>query len=116
MSSKTMELPVKGSPDGRELFHRNGDATMAIAVETEPTFNPGNREVLFRGTYYSSSFQQMTYTEWDMSPDDKRFLMIEKPGTTGGESTAEESASAGPRKINIVLNWDVELKQRVPVD
>jgi hypothetical protein len=25
------------------------------------------------------------------------------------------SAAAGPRKINIVLNWFEELKQRVPV-
>ena len=26
------------SPDGRELFYRNGDATMAVRVETEPDF------------------------------------------------------------------------------
>jgi serine/threonine protein kinase len=104
------------SPDGRELFYRSGDATVAVTVETEPTFNPGNPEVLFRGPYYSPGSEQLTFTQWDISPDGKQFLMIKEPGTTGGESTAEESASTGPRKINIVLNWDEELKQRVPVD
>ncbi len=104
------------SPDGRELFYRSGDTTMAVAVETEPTFNPGNPEVLFRGTYYSPSTQQMTFTLWDISPDGKRFLMVKEPGTMGGESTIEESASAGPRKIIVVTNWFEELKQRVPVD
>jgi hypothetical protein len=32
-----------------------------------------------------------------------------------GASSEGESISAGPRKINIVLNWFEELKQRVPV-
>jgi len=42
-----------------------------------------------------------------VSPDGKRFLMMKLPGAT---------PSAGePRKINIVLNWLEELKQRVPV-
>jgi len=43
----------------------------------------------------------------DISPDGKRFLMIKE--TASGESAAES-----PRKINVVLNWFEELKQRVP--
>jgi serine/threonine-protein kinase len=104
------------SADGRELLYRSGDATVAVTVETEPTFNPGNPEDLFRGTYYPVSIEQVTFTPWDISPDGERFIMIKEPETTGGESTAAESESVGPRKINIVLHWDVELKQRVPVD
>jgi hypothetical protein len=34
--------------------------------------------------------------------------MMKMPG-------ADASAGSGPRKINIVLNWTEELKQRVPV-
>ena len=45
---------------------------------------------------------------WDISPDGKRFLMMKEPAATA-------SAGGGPRKINIVLNWFEELKQRVPV-
>jgi len=50
-------------------------------------------------------------SNWDIHPDGKRFLMIKPPAAAGSEST-----SAGPRKINIVLNWFEELKDRVPVD
>ena len=82
------------SSDSRELFYRSGDATMAVRVETDPEFKPGKPIVLFRGTY--SDY-------WDISPDGKRFLMMKK-------ITAE-----APRKINIVVNWFEELKQRVPV-
>ena len=37
----------------------------------------------------------------------------EVPDDKGADGPA--SAAAGPRKINIVLNWFEELKQRVPV-
>jgi serine/threonine protein kinase len=94
------------SPDGRELFYLTGtttsDAAMRVAVETQPTFKSGKPEVLFRGTYvgfYPSDFP------WDIHPDGKRFLMMKEAGAA--------SAEGGPRKINIVLNWFEELKQRV---
>ena len=40
------------SPDGRELFYRNGDSVMAVAVQTEPTFKAGKPKLLFRGAYF----------------------------------------------------------------
>jgi hypothetical protein len=46
-----------------------------------------------------------------MHPDGKRFLMIKLP-----PGTEEVTTPSGPRKITIVMNWDEELKQRVPVD
>ncbi len=95
------------SPGGRELFYRNGDATMAVEVETEPTFKPGKPKVLFKGNYFSAP-AYCSSTLWDISPDGKRFLMIKPPSSAS-------LASEGPRKINIVLNWFEELKQRVPV-
>jgi serine/threonine-protein kinase len=88
------------SPDGCELFYRNGDSVMAVAVETEPTFKPGKTEALFQGKYTSQ--------EWDISPDGKRFLMVK-------EIRSNASEGGGPRKINVVLNWTEELKQRVPL-
>ena len=104
------------SPDGQELFYRSNDTIMTVAVETEPTFNPGNPEVLFRGTYFSSSVLQIKVTPWDISPDGKRFLMIKQQTTTDEESATGDVSALVFRKINIVLNWDQELKQRVPVD
>jgi hypothetical protein len=95
------------SPDGRELFYISGDAAMAVSVKTEPNFNiVGTPQVLFRGTYVSSSPSDGTL--WDISPDGKRFLMIKPSGLS-------ESAGRGLRKINVIVNWIEELKQRVPL-
>jgi serine/threonine protein kinase len=95
------------SPNGRELFYlTNENAVMATPVETEANFSPGTPKVLFQSVYAAAN--NTSGTPWDISPDGKRFLMIKEPGTVtpGGE---------GLRKINIVLNWFEELKQRVPV-
>ncbi len=65
---------------------------MAVAVQTEPTFTPGKAETLFQGKYMPS---------WDIAPDGKRFMMI-------------KAGAAESDRINIVINWFEELKQRVP--
>ena len=97
-------ISPRWSPDGRELFYRSGDAAMAVPVDTEPIFKPGKPVALFRGTYAGSGgTTESTY--WDISPDGKRFLMVKNTALTG---------TNGPRKINVVLNWLEELKQRVP--
>ena len=88
------------APDGRELFYRNGDSVMAIAVPTETTFILGKTEALFQGKYDDT---------WAISHDGKRFMMIKPYASTGAAATA-----AGPRKIILVANWFEELKQRVP--
>jgi eukaryotic-like serine/threonine-protein kinase len=101
------------SRDGRELFYHSGDAAIAVAVKMEPAFSLETPKILFRASYVfvSSSNQFLSspfFYPWDISPDGKRFLMIKPPGVAA-------SAEEGPRKINIVLNWFEELKQRVPV-
>jgi len=85
------------SPDGRELFYRCGDEAMAVRIETKPVFKAEKPTVLFRRTYYGKPL-----TLWDIHPVDKRFLIV------------KEVAAEAPRKINIVMNWTEELKQRVP--
>jgi serine/threonine protein kinase/WD40 repeat protein len=96
------------APDGRELFYNSGDATMAVPVETDPQFKYGTPTVLFRGTTGKiigpTSISMTDYTYWDISPDGKRFLML------------KDDPAEAPRKINIVLNWLDELKQRVPME
>ncbi len=98
------------SKDGKELFYRNGDAVMVVSVKTAPTFSLETSRTLFRGTYVGNVFMvgNPDFVTWDVSPDGKRFLMMKEQGTAA-------SGSSGPRKINIVLNWLDELKQRVPV-
>ena len=95
------------SPDGRELFYLSDDNTvMAVAVETKPALRLGTPKMLFRSTYMGLTMESAT--PWDIHPDGKRFLMIKLPGAT-------TSGGGGPHKINVVLNWTEELKQRVPV-
>ncbi|MBN1571305.1 MAG: serine/threonine-protein kinase [Acidobacteria bacterium] len=95
------------SRDGQELFYRNGNAAIAVAVKTEPSFDiVGTPQPLFRGAYLSQPRRLVNAALqpylWDVSPDGKRFLMMKEAGTTAST------------RINIVLNWFEELKQRVP--
>jgi dipeptidyl aminopeptidase/acylaminoacyl peptidase len=97
------------SRDGRELFYRSGNAFMAVWVKTGPTFSLETPRMMFRGTY--AFFPTIpNVSNWEISPDGKRFLMIKSSASSGSASEAPE-----PRKITIVLNWFEELKQRVRV-
>ena len=93
------------SPNSRELFYLSSDSVMAVTVQTEPTFSLGTPKTLFRLTYIAGSTSGGM--PWDISPDGKRFLMMKEAGSTSKPAEA-------PRKINIVVNWTEELKQRVP--
>jgi serine/threonine protein kinase len=88
------------SPDETELFYRNGGAVMAVQVQSSPEFILGMPTQLFRGPYVSG---------WDISPVSRRFLMIK-------EANGVQPAGSGPRKINIVVNWLEELKERRPAE
>jgi len=98
------------SPDGRELFYRSGDATMAVEVKTDPTFKRENPKTLFRGTYVSVNVIKNVSTSWDIHPDGKKFLMIKPPAST----SATPTGVAPQPKIIVVVNWFEELKARVP--
>lgn len=93
--------PVWG-PTGRELFYRNGDAMMAVSVETEPTFTRGNPEILFEGRYYRPAIRS-----YDLAPDGQRFVMIE---------AAQSGDPVSGLQLVITLNWHQELLERVPID
>ena len=93
------------SRHSRELFYRNADSVMAVAAEDEPTFRLHKPVRLFQGAYVEWNAAAELHP-WDIHPDGKRFLMMK-------EATPE--AAQSPRRINIVLNWLEELKQRVPV-
>jgi eukaryotic-like serine/threonine-protein kinase len=90
------------NPNGRELFYRSGDKMMAVDVTTQPGFAAGRPRMLFEHSYVPTPG---TNSNYDVSPDGQRFLML-KPS---------ESAQAAPTQINVVLNWFEELKRRVPV-
>jgi serine/threonine protein kinase/Tol biopolymer transport system component len=89
------------NPNGRELFYRCGNKMMAVDITTQPSFAAGKPQMLFEERYEPAP---IPITNYDVSPDGQRFLML-KPN---------EQTQAAPTQINVVLNWFEELKRRVP--
>ena len=99
------------SADGSELTYGRGtppDAIMRITIEEDegdsPSLIRGTPEWLFDRLFY---LPRVDIRHHEVSPEGSRFLMI----TTGG------SADAGAERpgIEVVLNWDQELLERVPL-
>ena len=86
---------------GNELFYRNGEAVMAVPIETNPGFTAGNPEVVFEGRYFIENDGR----SYDVSLDGEQFLMIRQV----------EDISATPQII-IVENWFEELERLVPTE
>ncbi len=78
---------------------------MVVAVETDPTFSPGNPELLFAAPYRRSALLQNR--PWDLG-EDGRFLMIK-------ESATGQEPQLAPQ-IVVVENWFQELIERVPIN
>jgi Tol biopolymer transport system component len=89
------------NPNGRELFYRSGGKMMAVDIAIQPSFAAGTPRMLFEGPYERA---QVPISNYDVSPDGQRFLML-KP---------VEQTEVAPTQINVVLNWFEELKQKVP--
>ena len=100
------------SPDGRALFYlgtRGGggpDEMAVVTIDSGPPLSVGNPEVLF--DHAPSRRGPGNGRMYDIAPDGQRFLMVALSGT------AETGATITPQ-INVVLNWDQELLERVPV-
>jgi eukaryotic-like serine/threonine-protein kinase len=91
--------------NGRELFFWSGDKFMDVEITTQPSsqvFQAGAPRLLFAGKFLRHG--GILEPAYDVSPDGQRFLML-KP--------IEQQEEALTR-INVVLNWFEELKQKVP--
>ena len=88
------------SPDGKEIFYRNGAKLMAVPVQMQPDLRPGKSRELFEGTVPNDQVRR-----YDLTPDGRKFLMIK-----------EGQQKSAPAQINVVLNWSEELKRLVPTD
>jgi hypothetical protein len=82
-------------PRGEELFYRTGNKVMAVPVGSGTDFQAGAPRELFQGRFWSEPSGDYSY---DISPDGRRFLMIE-PDTT--ERT----------EVRVIVNWGTELEQ-----
>ena len=96
------------SRDGNEIFYRDGQQMMALAVQTTNSFEVGTTTPLFQDKYMQVG--PASGRGYDVDADGQLFLML-KPT----DLTAAEGVSLPTPQINIVLNWFEELKERVPV-
>jgi len=85
---------------GRELFFKSGGRLMAVDVAPGPSFTSGVPRALFSVAGYHSARNRQQY---DVSPDDRRFLMIRE---LGGDA---------PGEVVYVENWFQELRTKMKV-
>lgn len=83
--------------DGRELFYRNADQMMGVAIETDPELTAGVSKLLFEGAFLSERPASGSQS-YDVSIDGQRFLMVQR--------------EAGTSQLHVVLNWFQELEAR----
>ena len=96
------EDPLWG-PDSRELFYVTPDAAMVVTVEAGDTFQRGTPERMFS----VESYLDVVGTNWAVSPDGQRFLMVKRDPTNQVGSSGE---------VTIVQHWFEEVKERVPTN
>jgi serine/threonine-protein kinase len=89
--------------DSQDLFYRNGNKMMAVAIETEPELSVGTPRLLFEGRFLGAGPVHLR-RNYDVSLDGQRFLMIQR------------EQDLVPTEIIVVQNWFEELKRLVPTD
>jgi hypothetical protein len=90
---------------GGELYYRQDDTMMAVSVATEPKLTLSKPRALWKGKYAEGTSTMCggpgaTSTNYDVTADGDRFLMIQ-------EKTTDSLA----RQVHVVLGWAEELKR-----
>jgi Tol biopolymer transport system component/aminoglycoside phosphotransferase (APT) family kinase protein len=85
------------NPNGAEVFYREGNKMMAVAISTSRELKLSPPRLLFDQRYAFGV--GVTTSNYDISHDGQRFVMVK------GET--------GSGRLNVVLNWFEELKQRI---
>ena len=103
--SKDGGMDAVWKPSGGELYYRDGDKMMVVSVVTGPTFTASAPRTLWTGRYTQGTSSRCgppspNSSNYDVTPDGQRFLMIKDSDT-----------ESFPRQINVVINWTEELKR-----
>jgi Tol biopolymer transport system component len=77
--------------NGHELFYRDRDSVVVATVKTSPAFEVVSRRKLFADPYVRGNTG-----DWDVMPDDQRFVMLRTQDITG--------------QFTIVSNWLLEFR------
>jgi serine/threonine-protein kinase len=87
---------ARWSHSGREIFYRTASGDMmGVPIAAGAAFQAGTPVRLFSGAQLLSDTYHPT---WDVSPDDKRFIMV-------------RSAQKNTQLIGVVINWRSEIEK-----
>ena len=94
--------------EGGELFYRSDNKMMAVAVTPGSDFRASAPKQLWEAPYSEGSGASCgmpgpSSSNYDVTPDGQRFLMVR-----------DDDSAVATSKVIVVLNWQEELKQRVP--
>ena len=94
----------KWSRNGKELFYRTSESKLMVASYTASgdSFSADKPQLWSPGQFTDRG---LGFYNFDLHPDGKRVAVLKAPGT---------ERDAAMNKVNIVLNWFEELKQKVP--
>ena len=99
------------SADGKELFYNpRAGGFEAVTVVKQPTFAFSNPTPVPRSFTLGPPSARRAY---DTTPGGK-FIGLASAGTAASVGVAGTPLSVTTQRINVVLNWFEELKQRVP--
>jgi eukaryotic-like serine/threonine-protein kinase len=101
VSSEGGDEPV-WSPQGGEIFYRQGPRMIAVPVSTtSSSVTLGTPAVLFEGRYDVDPYNNDA-TNYDVTRDGQRFLMVRPVGDPADSR----------QQLNVVVNWYEELARR----
>ncbi|MBT5031705.1 MAG: hypothetical protein HOM55_05350 [Proteobacteria bacterium] len=103
VSSEGGTEPLWG-PEGRELFYRDGDAILAVQIDTSTGIRAGTPIELFEGRFAESV--DTSIPSYDVAPDGQRFLLMK-------DFNVEEARSS-ETPLLVVENWFEELNRLAP--
>jgi hypothetical protein len=91
---------------GGELYYRNGDSMMAVTISTASGFSAGRPQELWKGHYShgmssSCGAPGATSSNYDVTADGKRFLMIKD----------DDMDRARSRQMIVVQGWADEVRR-----
>jgi serine/threonine protein kinase len=95
------------SPDGKQLFYfPGGDQLVSVSVATQPSFTIGNPTPVPGGISVNTT--PTGPRNHDITVDGQRFIAVVDPAQI-------QSGAPAASQIQVVLNWNEELKARVPM-
>ena len=102
--------PVWG-PSGRELFYRNDGKLLVVHIEeSAASLTVGAPTRVFDDHYRVDTSSALGgNSNYDISPDGQRFVMVEEPGPASARGGVSQTA-----RLHLILNWFEELKAKVP--